>query len=296
MRRGYTRSLAFPPPASFLLGLLLFSNTAPAFATTLASPEREQAIVEANAESRGLLTPFPDGNLHPEAPLTRLDLIRGLVHDVYSNDLKTPCFNYISATMSANYTLLFTDIPRTHASAEEVCIGMFTGLIKGHEDGSFGPRQGANVAEAAKMISKAYGIAPFQGLVQKPSVPWHESYWYALAKRNALPQEVRNNRGAILTRGEFAMIMSRLEPYRPPYGYLYESNLPTDAVSVARDIPLVSDVPDTLPDAPGLGLPTAGKIQNNVVSSAALLIQIHAEERRQQRITEAQGLYLVMHQ
>lgn len=203
--------------ASLLLSLM--SETAFAASVDLAAvPVPQVSAAMDYVAGRGLLSVQDDGLLHPEFPLTRIDLIHAIVRDVYSGENRGACFNNIAPKLPASYSLLFTDVPRTDASAEDVCIGMFVGIVNGRPDGSLQPLHGANLAETAKVVTKAYGIDPFLGLYPNPRVPWHEPYWYALARRHAIPETLKA-RSQTLTRGEFAEVLYNLRSERPTVGF-----------------------------------------------------------------------------
>ncbi|MDD5056139.1 MAG: S-layer homology domain-containing protein [Candidatus Peribacteraceae bacterium] len=169
---------------------------------------------------RGLLVPQEDGMFHPDRALTRIDLMRAVARDVYAGENRDACFGNIAPSPRTSYSLLFTDVRRTDIFATDVCIGMFTGVLSGRPDGSFRPFASANLAESAKVITKAYGIAPLLGGREDPRVPWHETYWYALASRDAIPDTLRS-RDQTLTRGDFAEILYRLRMERPAVGFRY---------------------------------------------------------------------------
>ncbi len=261
--------------ASLLLSLLVFANVSPAVAASMMDEETQhQNAIQTYVLQHQILAPSSDGNMHLEMPLSRLDLVIGMVHDVYAKDMNDNCFDNISPTLPARFTVLFTDIPRSHTDAQEVCLGIFTGMIKGDNNGSFRPNDGATLAESAKMITKSYGIAPFQGLMTQPRVPWHESYWYALARRNAIPETVKN-RNSVLTRGDFAEIMYRLRVDRMRIGKGVDTSL----------------VADTLPDAP-VG---TGAI-DSIETPAGYRLQLRAAARREQRISSQHSIYLSVNQ
>jgi hypothetical protein len=224
--------------AILLLSLFFSMLSETAFAAvddaTVSATEQMSAAMEF-VSGRGLLTPQEDGMLHPERYLTRIDLMHAIVRDVYGGENRGACFDNIAPSLPARFTLLFTDVRRTDAYATDVCIGMFTGIVSGRPDGSFRPFAGTNFAESSKIITKAYGIAPFMGLRPNTNVPWHEPYWYALARRQAIPETV-TARSQTLTRGEFAEILYRLRSERPTLGFRYGATF----AQVDADAPIVA--------------------------------------------------------
>jgi hypothetical protein len=169
-------------------------------------------------QNHAMLQPMADGDMHPELPLTRRDLLLAIVNDVYSKDVTDQCFSEIAPSVPARFDFLFSDVSRTSTIAKEVCAGMFVGILNGI-DGRLRLDENANLVDTAKVITKAYGIAPLPGLRPDPA-PWHEPFWYALARRNAIPKTV-TSRSSYLTRGEFAEIIYRLQGDRPSVGVRY---------------------------------------------------------------------------
>lgn len=265
-------------PASLILSVYLLSSAAPALAQTADSHERSSDEAIDYVMNRGMLFLQSDGKFHPESSLTRVDLIRSIVRDVYTEDMRGNCFDAIAPAIPSRYTHLFDDVPRTHSSATEICVGMFTGLVEGREDGRFGADTSANLVEAAKVVSKAYGIAVAPGLHPEPGVPWHEPYWYSLAKRNAIPETVES-RDAVLTRGEYAQILYRLRSERPTVGFRYQS------VKARTADPNVTDTSQAT-ITKNTSIPWSAKAPTATmpVTSEGIAMQMRVEERRLHRM------------
>jgi hypothetical protein len=210
------------------------------------------------AEEKNILEPMSDGLMHPEMPISRQDIVVSIVRDVYGKDIRQDCFDRISANLPARFTHLFTDVSLTNTSAKELCVGMFVGLVEGQKDGSFAPQAGANLVDAAKIVSKAYGIAPLPSLEVQNNVPWHEPFWFALARKNAIPESVKN-RSSMLTRGEFAEILYRLRDERPTQGFRYKPTM-------VKDIAQENDVAEVVTDS--FTYPSATRNQATIFTHA----------------------------
>lgn len=229
-------------------------------------------------KENNVLTPLGDGLWHPEMPLTRMDLITSIVRNVYKEDINDNCFKEIAAESSADYTHLFRDISRSSVHAKEVCVAMFVGILQGKPDGSLKPEQSANLVETAKMVSKAYGIAPFQGLKQDAGVPWHEPFWYALARRNAIPKTVAS-RSSTLTRGEFADIMYNLRTDKPIIGFRETSTKVVSMTEVETTVPTMQ-TPTVKADD------TSSTVQTPIVlSERAQMMHVRREARLENRLS-----------
>ncbi len=202
--------------AASVIGLL---SATTAFASSIPpSIEEAYSVAMEYVQSHEMLQPLEDGSMHPELPLTRRDLLLAVVNDVYSKDVNDQCFSEIAPSVPAKFDFLFSDVSRNSSIAKEVCAGMFVGILNGI-DGRLRLDEKANLVDTAKVITKAYGIAPLPGLRPDPA-PWHEPFWYALARRNAIPKTV-TSRSSSLTRGEFAEIIYRLQGERPSVGVRY---------------------------------------------------------------------------
>ncbi len=259
------------PVSVFVVCINIASVCQPALAAAVPSEmSGTYSVAMEYAEDRAILEPLEDGQMHPEMPISRQDLVMSIVRDVYQKDVRKDCFDRISPDLHANFDRLFTDVPLSNAAAEEICVGMFVGVVEGRPDGSFGVQGTANLVDAAKIVTKAYGIAPLPGLRPVSGVPWHEPYWYALAKRNAIPETVKN-RSATLTRAEFAEILYRLKDERPAQGFRYTPTLVKNVAS--------ANTPTTVAT---ISEPNMSVGALNV--SSGLLVQMHVESRRFARL------------
>ncbi len=265
--------------STFLTGALVFSSVSPALAVTPTTERAAYQVAISYVQERGILSPMSDGLMHAELPISRQDIVVSVVRDVYKNDIRPDCFDRISGELPSTFLHLFTDVSLSNAQAKEICVGMFVGLVEGQKDGSFVPQASANLVDVAKVVTKAYGIAPLPSLRIQSGIPWHEPFWFALAKRNAIPETVKS-RSSMLTRGEFAEILYRIKDERPVQGFRYQ---PTMVKNLAQGTPM-SEVTDsfTYPSV---------TVLDSVVSSAdvsglssGLLLQMHTEERRIARL------------
>lgn len=107
-----------------------------------------------------------------------------IVGKTFNEKAMKDCFKELS---DSDYHLLFTDVSVGHRNALNICMAMRTGLIRGYPDGSFRPDALINVAEAAKIVSRAAGIAP---LGVATSV-WYAPYIETMRAHDALPKGVK---------------------------------------------------------------------------------------------------------
>ncbi len=267
--------------STFLTGAVLLGSVSPALAATRTTENSQYQAAISYVQESGILSPLSDGLMHPELLISRQDVVVSVVRDVYKNDIRPDCFDRISGNLPATFSHLFTDVSLSNAQAKEICVGMFVSLVEGQRDGSFVPQASANLVDVAKVVTKAYGIAPLPSLRIQSGIPWHEPFWFALAKRNAIPETVKS-RNSMLTRGEFAEILYRIKDERPTQGFRYQ---PTMVKDLAQGSP-VTEVQDSFT------YPTVSVVDSIATStdinqlSSGLLLQMHVEERRIARLEE----------
>jgi len=261
--------------STFLTGAVLLGSVSPALASEPTTGSSAYQVAISYVQEHGILSPMSDGLMHAEMPISRQDLVTSVVRDVYKNDIRPDCFDRISSQLPSTFTHLFTDVSLSNAQAKEICVGMFVGLIEGQKDGSFVPQASANLVDVAKVVTKAYGIAPLPSLRVQSGIPWHEPFWFALAKRNAVPETVKS-RSSMLTRGEFAEILYRIQNERPTQGFRYQPTMVKDLAQGTT----VSEVTDSF-ISPTVSVLDFVVITTDVNSlSSGLLLQMHTEERK----------------
>jgi hypothetical protein len=120
-----------------------------------------------------------------ETPITRAAFTQLLVKELYGQPLSPICFSLLSPS---RYTLLFSDVSRTEPYALALCTAMQDGIVRGYLDGSFRPDSFVTFAEAAKMLSRAYVLAPYGE--PEGQREWFLPYAESLAVRNAIPETI----------------------------------------------------------------------------------------------------------
>ncbi len=158
--------------------------------------------------------------------VTRAEFVEWVVRDVYSDDvLAGDCFFKIAPDprRGVTYTHLFSDVLTESTYALPLCVGMLTGVVSGTPDGMFRPREPISYVEAAKIITKAYGIAPMPPLVPDKRVPWYEPFRYALARRDAVPPNVKKMDQS-LTQDDVRHLVRTLANEKPLVGFRYPND------------------------------------------------------------------------
>lgn len=165
---------------------------------------QEDAIAESADEDITRLSDMIDA----DKVLTRAEFVTMIVDEQYAQWEIDRCFWDIASDLPPTFELVFTDVPVTNIYAKHICIAMRDGIVKGYRDGSFKPEQSINMAEASKILSRAYALAPFAEMDTTGS--WFSPYLYALTVRNAVPASITSIRQE-LTAGELMEILTRLK-------------------------------------------------------------------------------------
>ena len=140
------------------LVILSFSveSTFAAFSDTSLSFYRD-AVTTLSAE--GVISGFGDGTFGPEKSITRAEILK-----VFLKAKGTPL-------PEAPKTRCFRDVATTLWYHAYICEGVRLGIVKGFENGTFGPDTSVTTLEALAMGLRLYGIAPVT-----PSSPWYLAY------------------------------------------------------------------------------------------------------------------------
>jgi polyhydroxybutyrate depolymerase len=117
---------------------------------------------------RGVIGGYPDGTFKPKETINRAELLK-IVFKGRSNaePVAGSCFSDVTA--DAWY-------------APYVCAAKRRGIINGYPDGTFKPGQPVNVAEALKILLRAYG----KDIADGPQEKWYEPYARELDRTGVL--------------------------------------------------------------------------------------------------------------
>lgn len=143
-------------------------------------------------------------------PETRAGFVSMIVHRLYNQTTIDTCYWDIASELPPSFTLVFTDVPTDHPYAHEICVAMRDGIIRGYGDGSFRPNEKVTFGEAAKMISRAYGLHPWPDVAVLSSNPWFDFYVQTLEENGAIPSSVKSF-DQRMSRDTMASILDRLD-------------------------------------------------------------------------------------
>jgi hypothetical protein len=188
-----------------MIALGLFSLT---FASTAIAASPEDFIVQVSNST----LPIEDTDMAMEAiadgkKLTRGEFTALIVEKLYTQADLDRCFWDIASKFPPHFTLIFTDVHVNDQFSKHICVAMRDGLISGYGDGSFRPERQINFAEAAKIISRARGFAPYAHMDRFS--PWYRAHVQALAERNAIPVSI-DGLSHLVTTAEANEIMARI--------------------------------------------------------------------------------------
>jgi hypothetical protein len=157
----------------------------------------------------GILSGYPDGTIRPGDEVNRAEFAKLLVQ---ASDLDYT--KKMPETLTNCFTDVF-DLPG-HWFAPAVCAARGEGWINGYPDGSFGPAQQINRAEAMKIVLTAFGylvpdnveveVSPFDDV--NIAGDWFLGVAVA-ARDNGFVSGDTFDPGRPLTRGELAVMVDR---------------------------------------------------------------------------------------
>jgi len=142
--------------------------------------------------NKAIVKGYSDGSYKPDNQINRAEFMKIVVGEKYKDQLTetmTDCFNDVSKDWFAAY----------------VCLGKNKGIIGGYGDGTFKPGQNISFVEAAKILSKAYGLK-----LGKEGANWYEKYVQALQDDGYIPESV-DSLSKPITRAEMAELIWRIK-------------------------------------------------------------------------------------
>lgn len=160
------------------------------------SASRSDAEAIAYVFSRGIVKGYANGTFRPDASINRAEFAKISVLMFWNGEQR-----YADMCNSVH----FDDVPRGQWFFHFICSAKDQGIVEGYAGSrTFGPGNSITVAEAAKMITKAFKIQTNGG-----DGPWYAPYIRVLAERHALPLNLPALHEP-LTRGQLAEIVYRL--------------------------------------------------------------------------------------
>jgi len=153
-------------------------------------------------QDQGIVSGYPDGTYKPENQINRAEFTKIIIGAQFSEGEINDCL--YKNTKLDDETVFFKDVPITAWFAKYVCIAKIYNVVSGYPDGTFGPANNINFAEAAKIIVKAFNYQ-----VGTDSI-WYKPYVEKLGEKKAIPTTIESF-GYNITRGEMAEMIWRLK-------------------------------------------------------------------------------------
>jgi hypothetical protein len=168
-------------------------------------------------EAEGVVRGYKDGFFRPQRTLNRAEFVAIVVQATDTKEEITTCFDQRES--------LFADTPFNTWYAPFVCRSLVRGLVTGYGDGTFRPMGIVTAGEAAKILTKAFGLEiPLleQGIGGvRARQFWWKPYLAALHERGALPENVESPHAPV-TRAQMAEMLYIL--LKPPSMSLLHAN------------------------------------------------------------------------
>ncbi|MBN2087426.1 S-layer homology domain-containing protein [Candidatus Peregrinibacteria bacterium] len=160
----------------------------------------------------GVVKGYADGSFKPEKQINRAEAIKILIESQYED-------NVINSALLSNHsaTIRFPDVKVGQWYDKYVEIAYLNKIIKGYPDGTFRPSDKINFAEALKVILESYNITPRYTSFEENKLlyvnngDWFKNYFTYASKHNLINQNKFYHPSQLITRGEFAEIIYRLE-------------------------------------------------------------------------------------
>lgn len=155
-------------------------------------------------QSEKIVSGYPDGTYQPDKVLNRAEFTKIIIASRFPKSAINGCI------FAGRFykTKVFKDIDPKIWFENFVCMAKTEDIIGGYGDGSFKPTNTINLAEAAKITVKSYGLKTSGG-----TEPWFASYIYKLKELNAIPYSIKDpmkDATKQISRGEMADIVYRL--------------------------------------------------------------------------------------
>ena len=210
----------------------------------------------AYAARKGVIQGVDNGTAFlPSKPVSRIELIKMLMYSIFSEEERKQCMRPF---IRRNYDfVIFPDVLRKSWMADSVCVAQKNGIIKGYSDGYLRPHLRVSFIEAAKIITRAFGIPTPK---QSPSEQWYVAPVRELGKRGAIPLSIRTLDG-VVTRGEIAEILYRLRNEITNLPSKRYAHFPPIAPPPCRDCLVIDKIGVTVPTVYGVGQEAYNKKQ-----------------------------------
>lgn len=145
-------------------------------------------------QENNIVSGYQDKTYRPDAPLNRAEFTKILIKAKLNGDPADPT------------EPCFPDVESGVWFEKYVCYAKTNKILGGYPDGTFGPINDVNFAEASKIIVNTFGITPAE---VPQDQPWYTAFIEALAQKKNIPGTISKH-NHLLTRGEMAEMIKRI--------------------------------------------------------------------------------------
>lgn len=145
-------------------------------------------------KDQGIVKGNPDGNYLPDATINRAELTKILVIAKLKGEPPAP------------QERCFPDIEAGAWFEPYVCYAKAQGIVGGYPNGTFGPTNPVNFAEASKFLANTFSL---ETKAPEGDEPWYAPFISTLSDRRVIPGTISKHNHA-LTRGEMAEMIARI--------------------------------------------------------------------------------------
>lgn len=163
------------------------------------SSSHRHAAAITQLKTVGTIAGYPDGSFRPDATINRAEFAKIVVRTMGLEEIQGQgCFSDVNGEWFAPY----------------VCAAKENGIIGGYPDGSFGPGESINFAEAVKIVVLAFSGEDKANFTATGGVAWYVPY-LDYANENAsltLIDHLIPRPGSAMTRGQMAQLIANVLP------------------------------------------------------------------------------------
>lgn len=171
---------------------------------------------------------YPNGEFHPNGLINRAEAVKIMTKSLFPEEQIDQSTQWHK---EANHAyVIFPDVAMGQWFDKYVETAYQEKVIHGYPDGTFKPADNINFAEGLKVILEAYKVDLSQNhytpnkLIAVPQGEWYEKYFTYAQAHNLLNKNKAYLPAQMITRGEFADIIYRLETMLTNHLTAYQDN------------------------------------------------------------------------
>lgn len=185
----------------FSVTLFFLGTTLPAFvsAANFSDIYEQHPYAEAiqYVKEQHIAGGYGDGSFRSDRTINRAEALKLISSAALENDSIERCIR--------ERGLVYKDVSRSDWFAPYICAAESAGIIDAKTQQNFRPADKITVAEIVTMLARAFDVEK-----DGEASPWFAPYVKGVAKRNAIPSEIRSA-GERVTRGQIAEMIWRLK-------------------------------------------------------------------------------------